>query len=574
MKARGIFCDSRSSQCSRSAGLLTPRLLTTRLLGWWWMLALTLPGLAWAESTSSPSGSNSADELKPDVPRPLVIDLTTYSGSPRLGSIVPFIGQKTPLTADTYPVISGAQADFVRIYHWLLLDESRTCPSPTPALEERLKQVDQQLVDLEMEKALASVQQAWEELPCQHELLTRESLRRLFYLEGVAWYYAGDKTESRRAFLEAMAIEPSLMPLAGYAPEINDAYLNAARGLASLLPVNMKTEAALRQPDVRIDGEEVRQEPLPLRPGRHVAQRINPDGIARTVTFDIVEDDSRTLARMIQFNPPDTPTYQRDLLRVGVQGDRLSTQQARALSAYAQLFNHPYLFFVLPSSDGSGGGLRLSVFIPGTGLSDQVPPDVKALPPLPPPTTRVAGTKQSQKPEKPTAEASANRTKVPRPTMFGEQADRWEAQVAIGPRGYNTRTFLAVEPTLSYQLRPSWGVDFTLRAALTGSTAASSPGGLNSIWGVRPGVSRQLEKDALHLRGRAGLSLSITDVVRTETGSQLILQAMPELEGGALYDLTPELRAGFQLGTGLAAGLGAGQLLWTWHLGMVAGGVF
>lgn len=537
-----------------------------------WLL-LESPVVAQDAAKSAPASTKTRSA--PDVPRPLVIDLTTYSGSPRLGSIVPFMGQKTPLTPDTYPVVSGAQPDLVRIYHWLLLDENRTCPAPTPSLKERLKQVDQHLVDLEMEKALASVQLAWEELPCQHEVLTRESLRRLFYLEGVAWYYAGDKAETRRAFLEAMAIEPSLMPLAGYAPEINDAYLDAARGLPALTPMKMKTEAALRQPDIRIDGEEVREEQLLLRPGRHVAQRINSDGIARTVTFDIVEDDSRTLARMIQFNPPDTANYQRDLLRVGVQGDRLSTQQARALSAYAQLFNHPYLFFVLPSTDGSGGGLRLSVFIPGTGLSDQVPPDVKPLPPMPSQASRVVGPrKPAEGTGQPAPSTSSPPGKTPRPSMFGEEDARWEMQLAIGPRGYNERTFLTVEPTFSYQLRPSWAGEVTLRGAFTGKTPQNPNAGMNMLWGIRPGIGLQQEKDMLHLRARAGLSFSLTDVVTSEQGTQLVLQAMPEVEGAALYSLTPELRAGFQLGTGFAPGFGTGAPLWTWHLGLVAGGAF
>lgn len=560
------------------------------------LLAL-LAAPAFGQGSSTPAAATSGAAApepgtQTNQPRPLVVDLTTFAASPRADAVTAFIGKETPLTAGSYPIITTSNAGFLDLYYYLILTDPLECPFPTRPLEQELKEVDGLLLELELDKALSVLDNAWTHLPCQYNTVSREVLRRLLYMVGITHFYNGNKDESTRAFLEAMAVEPSLLPLAGYAPEINDAYLEAARKLPTLIPISLDIPDSLRTEGITIDGE-----PLPktakisLRPGRHVAQRFSAMGVARTVGFEILPDEKPSLTDLIQLAPPDSPNFQREMLRTALLNSDLSVQQMRALSAYAQLKRHPYMLFVQPESSAAGG-LKLHIFQPGKGLVSQIPTTLTPMPddsPLatPPGTAGVdtsktsTGTAGSGKTPGTggtpagstgsTAQASSGQTSGgKRPgagkTPSSTEASQWQARLAVGPRGYQSSPFMTVAPSLAFRLTPAFSVEFSVLYGMGSGNGA----GPQSFFGVRPALGYQVQRENLTLHTALGLGATALDVVNDGTASRLQVSLMPELEAGVFVALGPALELGLQAGLGIAPGL-MGELGMTtlWQMGLV-----
>lgn len=567
-----VSSHARQQHRPRPLGSLGPGLLLCAL----WLHAS--PALAEGSSNKSSSGAASSPPATsspqpatgdnnpnaPRVARPLVLDLTTFSANPRLESLTPFISQQTQLPMGSYPIMTSANPTFGDLYHWLFLNEETGCPYPLQPIEARLKAVDALLVEVELDTALALLQKTWEELPCTVTPITRESLRRLFYLEGITYLYNSDQGESQRAFLEAIAVEPSLMPISGYAPEVNDAYLQAARNLASLEPVKLTVDATLVGSGLYIDGEPVTAGELSLRPGRHSAQRFNNSGVARTVGFEVQREETRSLSSLLNLSPPDSANYHREMLRTSMLGGRLSPQELRALSAYAQLQGHPYLLFVLADAD-TPGGLKLRVLVPGQGLVDKVPTKAEVPPALDLRQTLASPPSTAKKLPTSPSDPAPRKGGTARPKLPGEE-ETFEARLVLGPRTYKARPFLTLQPSMAYHLSRLLSAEFSLYYGMGPGNGA----GPQSILGLRPAVSVRSSSGPLSLRATGGLNVTAVDVLVVDSAPTLQLQLMPELEASALYSVQSDLDAGFQLGVGLAPGLaGSVGLTTLWQMGLV-----
>lgn len=534
-------------------------------------LLLTIPvsQVQAAPPTSAPAAAPAPNKASTTSPatssagRPLVLDLTTFSANPRLESLTPFIAQETGLPSGSYPIMTSANPTFGELYHWLFPSDESTCQVPLQPLEDRLKAVDALLVELELDKAIALLQLTWDEISCSVTPIPRESLRRLFYLEGIAHLYNSDASQSQRAFLEAIAIEPSLMPISGYAPEVNDAYLQAARGLPDLEPQKIAVESSLSASNLFIDGEPLTGTELSLRPGRHTAQRFNDAGVARTAGFEIQKGETRSLATIVNLTPPDTANYHREMLRTSMLSGRLSVQEIRVMASYAQLQGHAYLLFVLADS-ATPGGLKLRIFVPGKGLVDKIPPGIAPLPALD--LSKKLGTQP--KPgnvSQPSTENKAKKGRVARPKLPGEE-EQLEARFSLGPRAYGARPFLTLQPAIGYHISKLLSAEFSLYYGL-GSGEGAGP---QSIVGLRPAVSVRGMMGTLALRGALGLNLTAMDVVVVDSAPVLQLQLMPELEGSALYAIQSGLSAGIQAGLGLSPGLlGTVGTTSLWQMGLL-----
>ena len=65
-----------------------------------------------------------------DVPRPLVLDMTTLTKEPRTDAIQSLISEHTPFEPGTYPLLRGASPEFLELFRWLYPSDSHlSCPA-------------------------------------------------------------------------------------------------------------------------------------------------------------------------------------------------------------------------------------------------------------------------------------------------------------------------------------------------------------------------------------------------------------------------------------------------------------
>lgn len=504
--------------------------------------------------------------------RPIVVDLTTLTANPRTEAISPFVTQGTPLKPGSYPLITASNPAFVSLYHWVYPSSAALeCPFPLFKLDDELVAVNKLIQELELEKAIQLLEVAWSKLPCQVEPLNKASLQRLFYLEGIAWHYQGDTDSSQRAFLEAMAIEDSLSPLEGFAPEINDAYLQAARGLSLFKPISLPVDAGLRKTRVLLDGA-----PLPetgviqLRPGRHVLQKAGPEGALRTATFTLADGEKIALHTLAGLEPPEPAAVLRELLRSALLGESLSTEQAMALSSYAGVKGHSYMVFVAVNARVPGT-LKLLIFKPGKGLIEGVPADLANMDPLPAEVPAAGGGSGVSSTGAQKAPGGAGKPVVSRPVGLGGTAPAREhtsgLRVSVGTRTYKGSSFLTFNPDFRLLLGPFLEAEGTLIYGVRGGDT-----GPQQLYGLRLGAGARLKLGSLWLRAQPGVSMLAVDVVQEAGGGRLLLQIMPELEVGMAASLTEQLELSAYSGLGYGPGLvGNAAFAWTSGLGLVLG---
>jgi hypothetical protein len=502
-----------------------------------------------------------------DTPRPLVVDLTTLTRTPRASAIGPFIASKTPFQPGTYPLISGSAPEFVDTFRWAYpAAADRSCPPDQPELDARLTQARGQIVELDLDKALESLQAAYQGLPCQTTPIHRDALRRLFYLEGIARHYQGDEEGSARAFLEALAVDSSLEPIPGFPPEISDAYLQAAKQLPSITAVRVPIDQGLRQAGVQIDGVELpASEQVSLLPGRHVAQVMNAEQVARTAIFTVEPNDSRPMTTMIEVMPPGSASYLNAVLRTALQGASLNPAQITALNLFARQRNHPLLMFVVV---GETGGLKLLTFEPGRGLREGAPPGLKPLPAMDGAAAPVAESR-GKKPKKPKLEADEEvepeRPKQPHtPSRRSRQRDVLDdlpsdepvdlptmaVRLELGELSYSGRMFTSLRPTFAYRVWEGLYAQASLYFANDLGLSDPERGAL-SLYGGRLGAEYALPVGPVSARCGLGLSLTAAGVRE----GVLVLEGTPELWLGADYPLMEQLTLGAYVGGGYTPGL-------------------
>ncbi len=558
-----------------------------------------------------------------DVPRPLVLDMTTLTQAPRTDAVQALVSEHTPFEPGTYPLISGASPEFLELFRWVYLaDPHLACPGDLAGLEDTLEQARTMVVELELDRALVTLRKAFDALPCQLEPLDRDMLRRLFYYEGIARYYEGDTQGSLRALLASLAIDATSEPLPGFPPEITGVFEEAARRLPELPEVSLEVDPALRQADLHIDGE-----PLPdmadhvsLRPGFHVAQVFNSDRVARTATFFLDADENRPLSALVDIMPPGSTSYLNALFRAAIQQLRLDPAQKTALDAYCRLRGHPFILFVIVSVDT--GTQELATYTPQAGLIQGVP---DGLEPLPPMATAIPGEDENKKPgwlarrrqrkleqaqarqdsahadesgisfgasAKPrtstTAKVRESRHKpreAERPAsaraVHQETAGRRDrpaaartvARLEMGSTAYQGDVFAGLLPSVTLPMAGPIG----LHAALFyGTDFGTRTEALLSLAGIRLGLELALPLRTWSARLGLGESFVAARVVTTGNGvSKLLIEGTPEAWAGLDYLLDAQVRVGIEVAGGFSPGFTSSATAHgLWRIGVTVGWAF
>ncbi len=577
--------------------------------------------LVWAVGVLCVSAPGKA-QTPQDVPRPLVLDMTTLSPKPRVDAVQALVSEHTPYEPGTYPLLSGASPAFLELFRWVYpSDEHLVCPKDSAPLADILDQARGLVVDLELDRALVTLRKAFDTLPCQHEALSRDMLRRIFYYEGIARYYEGDATGSLRAFLASLAIDPHGDALPGFPPDITTAFQEAMQRLDTLPEVSLTIDADLRPYHLHIDGEPVPdlEDRLTLRAGFHVAQVFNPERVARTATFFLDGDESRPLSALVDLLPPGSTSYLNALFRTSIQQGELEPAQKTALDAYCRLHNHPFIIMVIVSSET--GQQALVTYIPHQGLIQGVPEGLEPLPPMEvaapeQPSPKKGGwfarrrqrkleaaeaqearaqadesgisfgggsnrapavTSRAEQPEsaeEPGQAAAPSRpapgaTPPPRSRAAGEVVVRLQ----VGSTSYQGDLFGGILPSISLPLAGALDVQAALFYATDFGARADT---LLNLVGLRLGLEPAFPVGRVSVRVGLGGSFAAARVVDSEpTGVTLVIEGTPEAWAGIDYLLDSRLRVGLEIAGGYSPGLTAGATAHgLWRGGVAMGWAF
>ncbi len=553
-----------------------------------------------------------------DVPRPLVLDMTTLSPQPRTDAVQALVSEYTPFEPGTYPLLSGASPEFLELFRWVYpADEHLTCPEDLQNLPETLDQARGLVVELELDRALVMLRKAFETLPCQHEAMSRDMLRRIFYYEGIARYYEGDETGSLRAFLASLAIDPQGEALPGFPPEITTAFQEATQRLDTLPEVSLALDPELKQAHLHIDGEPIPdlEDHTVLRVGFHVAQVFNADGVARTGTFFLDNGESRPLSAIVDLMPPGSTSYLNAVFRTAIQQSRLDPAQESALDAYCRLNHYPFIIMAVVSVET--GEQTLITYVPHRGLIQGVPEGLEPLPPMVAPEQeresprlgwfarrrqRKAEAAKAQQARAQTDESgisfggSATRpvaTKTPEAgEPHGEPAPQHEAEqprtgrprrshpaaktvarLQVGSTSYQGDLFGGVQPSATLPLAGPLGVHVAL---FYGTDFGARTETLLNLVGLRLGLEPTFPMGTLSLRLGFGGALTTARVVTTGPGvTELLIEGTPETWVGLDYLLDDHMMAGFEIAGGFSPGITAGAAAHgLWRAGIAMGWAF
>ncbi len=555
-------------------------------------------------------GAQAQDET--DVPRPLVLDMTTLTKDPRTEAVQALVSENTPFEPGTYPLLSGASPEFLELFRWLYPADGHLVCEETAGLQEVLEQARSMVVELELDRALVTLRRAFETLPCRHERIEREVLRRIFYFEGIARYYEGDEAGSERAFLASLAIDAESGPVPGFPPDITEMYDRAAARLPELPEVQLEVDAALKQAGVTVDGAPVPEldSRIALRPGFHVAQVFNQDGVARTATFFLDARGTTSLGSLVDIMPPGSTSYLNALFRTSIQQLRLERAQRTALDAYCRLRNHPFIIFVVVSVDT--GTQELATYLPGAGLTPGVPDGLQPLPPMvrEPEEERSSGRlgflarrrerkreaeearrEQMQADEsgisfggtssKPSPEAPVVVTQpVERPERTETAGVRgrreWErrtvARVGVGRTVYEGEGFAGLLPSITLPVAGVVGVHVGL---FYGTDFGTRTDTFLGLYGVRVGPEFAVWTGRLVPRLGLGGAFTAARVIAVGDVSKLLVEGTPEGWVGLDYLFEERMLVGLELGAGFSPGFTSGAAAhglwrgsltvgWTW----------
>jgi len=499
-----------------------------------------------------------------EIERPLVVDMTTLTKTPRREAVQAIISERSPLLPNTYPLISGSSPGFVAEFRWLHPSEGMpTCSAVPRELETQLGKARAQLVELELDAALTTLSQTYGELNCQLTKVTREQLVRLFYLEGIAHHYLGQNQQRARAFLEVVAIHPTAEPLPGFPPDIDEAFRSAKARAFQLKPVMLELDPALTLAGVFLDGE-----PLPagtdisLLPGRHLVQVSNEHAVYRSAAFTLRSRESRPFSALFNLMPPGSASYLNALLRASLQGTSIGDEQLVALGRYAHQQHHSMLIFCLLASDGP----RLRTFIPGQGLIEGTPEGLEPLPPMEKGVEEVGGDAQvaQQNTQKKKGKKRSRSSGGSRQKSSGPDYDvtSTQAMLGLGTVGYDGTAFTGARLAVALPL-------FAGVALHTGITFGSDFGALEnaarSLTAVNLGPEYHLALGPIVTRVGLGGLLAAGRMAMVDGQTNLILELTPEAWLGVDYPLTDQLGLGLMGGGGFSpglVGLGQGRALW------------
>lgn len=475
----------------------------------------------------------SPTEAMAEVDRPLVVDVTTFAAEPRTEAVQNFLSQNSPLKPGTYPLVSVANTDLNQSLRWWIPSPGAAACNDNPGpISDFLERGREAWNRLELEEGLRILEEAQRSFACQGELVQRQDLWDLIFLQGVIHHYLEDGLATG-TFAEALSIDLNLKPSSGFPPEIQSAFQAAVAQTRQNPWMSLEVPEQLADSGLVVDGQ-----PVPagvgsinLQPGRHFIQAVGPEGQMRGEVFNLVQGDNRDLIQMTAILPA-RPQVVSAMIRAQLAEGRLDSLITRGLTRYGQANHYSYILFVVPAP-GTSLQMKILTFKPGVdGLVLGPPPDLPELTPIPGLTTS-SGTTQ------------APRQTPERNTSPGEP-DGARLTTGVGLLYYDKTPFGVMTPGLLLPMGPL-GLSVAGILAFGGESA--------HINGARVGL--QLHFLPGQLRPFLGLGYQVVAgrIVETNDGTVLRLEGTPELFTGADFAPASGARFGLRLGGGYTPGL-------------------
>lgn len=208
---------------------------------------------------------------------------------------------------------------------------------------------EEQANALMLDAGLATLESARRWVPCLSRVVTRDEVFRLHSLEAVIHVFKGDGL-GRKSFLEALAVDPEHRLDAGTPTDVRDEYLKATKVLKDLpfLTFDVPESPA----SWRVDGREI-AELDDLRPGRHVIQRLGPQGAIRSALVEIPASKQGVDVSQLAPLGLNTDEEVRAALASALVTGQLGLEQSVSLNAYRNAHRIERLaFVVMPESNG------------------------------------------------------------------------------------------------------------------------------------------------------------------------------------------------------------------------------
>lgn len=464
-----------------------------------------------------------AAPLAAEPGRPLVVDLTTFSPTPRAKPIGSFLEDVTPLKAGTYPIVSVADPAFIEGLSWRMPTQSGSqcegAPDPLPRVLEAASAAYNQL---NLEGALALVRDARDTLACQTERVDPNVLKSLIFLEGALHFYLEDGQASA-TFSELALLYPEAEPDGGFPPELQQSFRQATAQARQQpdITVVVPPEVAAYKPalDGLVLGDGVSA--TTIKSGRHLVQIVGPRGEVRGESFTVfpgVDEDLGSLGELL----PARPQVIGATVRAQVSSGRLDASVSMGFSRLAEANGHPYLLFIVPDPDAPSQ-MRVLTLEPGKELMNGAPGDLSALPPMdtpadPSPTT--PSTTGGVKPPRRYDPATVKKRPKAEPTAL-------RAGLGAGVLVYDGAPFVSIEPRFDYTAGP---VSFGASGIF--GVGGGSEDGANKLPGLRLEVLHRfyVGRFAPHVGG--SYQIVAARVVQSGGGEVLLIEGTPELQGG------------------------------------------
>ena len=480
-----------------------------------WILLVT-PGVGFAE-----------------VERPLVVDVTTFAAEPRTEAVQTFLMQNSPLKPGTYPLVSVANTDLNQSLRWWIPSPGAAACNDNPGpISDFLERGREAWNRLELDEGLKILEEAQRSFACQGELVQRQDLWDLIFLQGVIHHYLEDGLATG-TFAEALSIDLNLKPSSGFPPEIQSAFQAAVAQTRQNPWMSLEVPEQLADSGLVVDGQ-----PVPagvgsinLQPGRHFIQAVGPEGQMRGEVFNLVQGDNRDLIQMTAILPA-RPQVVSAMIRAQLTEGRLDPLITRGLTRYARANHHSFILFVVPAP-GTSLQMKILTFKPGVeGLVLGPPPDLPELSPLAGASTATLA------PENPRQSGERN----PDPS----QRDGARLTTGAGLLYYDKTPFGVMTPGLLLPMGP-------LGLSVAGILAFGGEGA--HINGARAGLQLNILQGQFRPFVGLGYQVVTGRIVETSDGTVLRLEGTPEVFTGA--DLAPAsgARFGLRLGGGYTPGL-------------------
>lgn len=294
-----------------------------------------------------------------------------------------------PSTADRPAILQAARTSHTEAFQWVPLDaallqslrksipdastnvctQQRTTVAglliaqklisiPRPGEEpflSLLKLAEEQTNALMLDDALETLAAAREWVPCLSRPVTREETRRLFYLEGVVHTFKGDGL-ALPSFVEMLAVDP-VYPLDPGAPsDVRQVYAQAQQ-TSRQTPV-ITFEGVKDGASWRVDGRELLSL-TDLRPGRHIVQHLDAQGIRRSALAAIPTAKQDALFQQLASQSLATGQEAKEALGRALLTGQWQAEQKQSLEAFLNAQGLERLAFAVMSERKTGAEVKV-----------------------------------------------------------------------------------------------------------------------------------------------------------------------------------------------------------------------